>query len=854
MTSRRYFIGPIPEFWLQNHRKSWYKARLNFKDYSSRATTFAADPVVEHYRENPPDRGEASSPAPGQDPTLSDGTERETTDEDETDERRERETTSAPEVLQTISYPLEAEDPPQPSESETVQPLERNQSNPDYLSADTRREPSSAYFTAMEYNPVVSGAGQSSANESAPGRQPKKPDRLSLNTPSVRNRSQESSATPASEPESTRALLKHKQPRSKRSDHTAATLGTLEQQEPQNEDSDGNDDPRGKRRADQDFLLSPVSNRMTKYNVGDNLLDKRHRIRARISRAHEGISAKRPGRRKMQEGEIVKAERMLVQVEETIRKQVPENYTEIDSMSIGTRIVDKWREFLVVCRKIGDEHAPFSIQMYKTRVIPEVQKPGTKAKPYHEIQLNRKRARVNLYSSLDKSLAIWGPRKHGTNIYIMRPKSAAHATEWHAFVLELLGWSRPSSLPISVPDLGVSLIFKNPFAQLSSLGAEGGHRQDDRTFNGVAANEGFAAIAIIRECLAMLEDRPQWAEVLKEWSKTEKMGLAWKRYDRLEWLFGVNEKMYGSIAMSTSHELELRPRHHYPTALRHKDGKEEEPRPVEGFLVRLTSHRGVHQRMNMMFFKRLYFFTQDRYLFFTRPSKSMPPPPPKMTMDESSVPSTREILDKMPLSYEINPYPLQNGEIAWLPSGNREFVKRQDEGAYAHAQRNIHNLAQADGHIDLCRVREVRQVQLGSSPADSNIQQGADVEFNHEPRDTRRDDGATGQFDDDKTFEMLLDNGLVIRLQAYNRVTRDEWIERLSALVRYWRTRCAADAAELKAIRQRNVDLLNIDEEMESFIGQLGRKWELKRAEASPHLHNICNLFGCRTIKVGTYR
>lgn len=97
---------------------------------------------------------------------------------------------------------------------------------------------------------------------------------------------------------------------------------------------------------------------------------------------------------------------------------------------------------------------------------------------------------------------------------------------------------------------------------------------------------------------------------------------------------------------------------------------------------------------------------------------------------------------------------------------------------------------------------------------------------------------------------MALDNDLVIRLQAYDRNTRDEWVKRLDALVHYWRRRCADDAAELQAVRKRNLELLEIDDEMESAIGQFAEKWEVKKAEASPHLHNMCLLSGCRTIKV----
>ena len=207
-------------------------------------------------------------------------------------------------------------------------------------------------------------------------------------------------------------------------------------------------------------------------------------------------------------------------------------------------------------------------------------------------------------------------------------------------------------------------------------------------------------------------------------------------------------------------------------------------------------------------------------------------------------------MDEMPMSWDIDPYPVQDGDIAWLSSGNPEYVERHDEEAYAQLQRNIQNICEADGYIDLCRVQEVRLIQRGSSPADPNIREGPDVDFHPEQSDSRQDDVSTGQFDDDRTFEMALENGLIIRLQAYDTATRDEWVQRLDALVKYWRKRSADDAAEFQAVQRRNLKLLDIDEEMESLLGQFANKWEVKKAEASPHLHNMCSLTGCRTIKV----
>lgn len=723
---------------------------------------------------------------------------------------------------------------------------------------------SSSFVTAREFESSSADTNSTSSTVHAPG----------LQIPSQRSQSQGSqdvsfagqngqsplistNSAAASEADSITPLFKSKAKEQKLKNKSSKVSSTirfaLEPQEPQNEDETHQEslEPGGivPRR-----LTRKVAKYNAKHNLDDNMKDKQQRLRSRIAKTGDTIAANRPRRRKLQDGEIVKAERMLVCVQETPKENLPSDYNENDSFRMETRSVDKWREHLVVCRKSSAEHAPFALQMYRTRVIPDTQSLNNKTRPYYEIRLNHRNTNVNLYSALDKTLVIWHPRRRGTKIYIIRPKSAAHASEWYTFIRQVLGWRRPTKLPINVPDLGVSLVIKHPFEQIEArIGATHDDNHHTTLLARSTTDEGFAARSIIRVCMEMLEGRPEWAEVLRAWSKTEKMGLAWKRYDRLEWIFGSNEEnMYGTMAMESSHELELRPRRHYSTTIKQAGKKEEEPSPVEGFLIRLTSQKGVHQKKNKMFFKRLYFFTQDHYLLFCRPAKAYPPTPPKLAPigEDESVPTYRQIMDEMPNSWEINPYPILDGDIAWLSSGNPDFVQRHDEEAYAQFQRNVHNTSRADGYIDLCRVKEVRRIQRGSCPADPNISEGPAVDFQPEAQDSTRDDGSTKQFDDDRIFELELDNGLVVRLQAYDTASRDEWVKRLDALVKYWTKRNADDFHELQAVRQRNLKLLDIDEEMESIVGQFAEKWEVKKAEASPLLHNICSLVGCRTIKM----
>ncbi|CAI7609143.1 unnamed protein product [Penicillium crustosum] len=874
MTNRRFFVGPIPEGWLQGHRKSWYKSRLKVRNYTSHNISFSAGPVATHYGEHG-DRPGPSSPDLDEEVALaltntSTQTAEEQYDEIETEAREEAAADPVGE-LQTLTHPEAEASGDDPLPEEDTEPREDNgghiqwgsgEDNGEDSGEDTDSTPkartrgkydmygndlaSSSFVTAREEISSSADTVQSIATIRAsrleqPERRPE--SRGSHNTDLTGHASPDpltpNPSAVASEADSTTQLLRsrYKDKGKQKSKASGISRATLQHHDPQDEDDTG-EDAQVQRR---------LTRKMAKFNLDDNIRHKQQKMRSKIAKTQGTISANRPHRRKVQDGEIVKAEKMLVCVEETMQDTLPADYTENDSLRMETRTMDKWREFLVVCRKSSVEHTPFAIQMYRTRVIPDVQRPNSKTPPYYEVRLNHKTTHVNFYSPLDKTIVIWHPCKRGTKIFILRPKSAAHSAEWYTFIRQVLGWRRPTSLPIHVPDLGVSLIFKNPFSEL-----EAGLKADDSDSEHKAAVDNkYAAAAIIRGCMDMLEGCAEWTEVLKAWSKTEKMGLAWKRYDRLEWVFGVNEeKMYGTIGMQSSHELELRPRHHYSTTIRHR-GIQEEPAPIEGFLVRLTSQKGVHQRMNKMFFKRLYFFTQDHYLFFCRPAKALPPQPPRCAPSEDgSVPTAREILDQMPLSWDIDPYPLENGQITWLSSGNQEFVKRHDEEAYAHVQRSVHNISQSDGYIDMCRVQEVRNVYRGSCPADPNIQEGPSVDFTREPRDSRQDDGATREFDDDRTFEMVLDNGLVIRLQAYDDATRDEWVKRLDALVKYWHTRCADDAAELQAVRKRNLKLLDIDEAMESVVGQFAKKWEVKKAEASPHLHNMCSLSGCRTIKM----
>lgn len=595
-----------------------------------------------------------------------------------------------------------------------------------------------------------------------------------------------------------------------------------------------------------------VSTGMVRFNVPKDPVEnaRSRKNQAQTSRRKSWRQLRRGG---SHPGEIIKMEKMLVKVDSTMQ-ELPSDYNENDSLKTESRTVDKWSELIVVCRESIDDESDFTIQMYKSRVIPAIEKPHVSKRPAHEIALVRKNTKVNMYSSLDKTLVIWVPWKIGTRIYILRTRAAASAVEWYTFIRSSLGWKRSSNLQVNVPDLSITLHIEDPFEELeASREAARASAKDEAAITKTLEAERAVASRIIQLCMEMLEDSPEWASVVEAWLKNEKMGLAWKRYDRLEWIHGSNEqRMYGTIAMQKSHELELRPKQHYPTSIKSKQEADmDEPSPVEGFLIRLTSQKGQVRRLGKMFYKRLYFSTHNQFLCYCRPAKALPPPPPKLTLSgDSKIPSTQQIVNRTPVIYTVDPFPISQGDIAWLRHRHLHVRQKHDQEAYKEAERQVNSMLQAEGYINLSHITRVQEVHRGSSPADANIDQGPDVDFHEEVTDSRRDDGKTTQFDDNRTFELVLKNGLVIRLQAYSEHTKKEWMVRLKSLVHYWKIRLADDMNVLKMIRQLNLERLDIDEEMESAVGQFAEKWEVTRAEASPQLFNMCGISCCRAITV----
>ncbi|THX47762.1 hypothetical protein D6D06_09459 [Aureobasidium pullulans] len=706
LTTRRCFIGPIPEGWLRSHRKEWYKHYLGPSDPGLLKEAEGNEEVLSSYT-TAHTVTSPSTPTPLATPRPGDGQSDYMTSRP-TDTFRRRQTSDTSFVTASDGGSIIMDEPGAASPMQPVSPSDDGSTPRNSPRAGEER--SSASFETT--TPMTPG--------------PTTSDTFLLGSQHSQQLDQGIAGKDAA---STGENARGQQ-------ETTQDVGT------------GN--------ANNAELRSPG---LVRFNIPENpVLKQEMQVRAKMAQGTRKRLSRRFTRGKLKDGEIVKVEKMLVRLDITTGSEQPnDDYDEKDSQRVETRITEKWREFMVV--------------------IPATNESKTKKRFKHQILLDPTKLKVNLYSSLDKTLVLWQAKGPQTIICFLRPQTTPSAVEWYTFLRGVLGLHRPRTLHINIPDLSVGLRLDNPFEELESSEAlQQAADGDEAAIAKAMQAERAIASKIIDRCFDMLAQNPEWDDILKIWGHKSKIGLAWKRYDRLEW---------------------------------------------------------------------------NNYLLFLRPAKAKPPPPPKMPMKENSnIPSAKQIAEKIPLIYAVNPFPLLGDTVAWLAgsANDAEDRKRHDRDAYDEAERNALSLLDCDGFINLADVVEVRNAVRGATPADEAVDEGPQVDFDEEVEDSHHDDGTTKDFDDERTFELLMRNGLVVRLQAFSKATKKEWIKRLRALAKYWTRRASQDLALFKLVRQQNLDTLNLDMQAEAYVGMFAHKWEVTKSFASPELYNVCGISNCRAI------
>ena len=163
-----------------------------------------------------------------------------------------------------------------------------------------------------------------------------------------------------------------------------------------------------------------------------------------------------------------------------------------------------------------------------------------------------------------------------------------------------------------------------------------------------------------------------------------------------------------------------------------------------------------------------------------------------------------------------------------------------------------------DGFIDLSKVKYVRTVRRKPESQDAGIGQGESADFQAAELSTNDpeyafEQGTASEFDDERTFELVLENGLVIRLQCFSLETRKEWMRRLRDLIKYWKLRLAEEINTLKEMREENLKILGVDRGNEAQYADYIQKYQLVEAISAPGLYHFCKISHCRPISVLSY-
>ncbi|CAN6603200.1 prospore membrane adapter protein Spo71p [Trichomonascus vanleenenianus] len=547
--------------------------------------------------------------------------------------------------------------------------------------------------------------------------------------------------------------------------------------------------------------------------------------------------------RKKKTGEIIRIEKMLVTVQQTESKFLSSDFNEMEFTE--TRMLERWKEYLVVARTTGNDEKPIALQFYQSRGVARIEG-KTKPKSKLDVHIGHD-FNVNLFSSLDKTLALWYPGERGSTVYIMRSRSVHSALAWLALLASVIGIQRDTVVNVRVPDLGVSADVQLSNHELNKMLEM---KRDPmvcvRDVVSYRATPSRTVAHFFTRTLDCLKEIDEMKKVIeKEWEGKVKLGLAWRRYDRLEWMFDNNEtQMQASWAMVRTHDLELRPKTTYTRTITLEDGSRmEEPIPVEGFVTRLSSWNGRLQP-NQLFVKRIYLHTHDHLLFYSPVMRSLPPRPEMGFSSPIDLENDNidEIAASIPITYDVSPYQLDDvtGEIQWLkynperdtPVSFAERFEKFDKAALFEMQRKVASIQKSDGFIDLTEVKHIRAVD--DALIDSVTQRAMTTT------------GLRGRI-----CEIVLEKtGLSLKLKAHDSFTRDQWVFRLNKLMKYWKERLNQDTQRRDAVRQKNLDSLHIDEDMDAIVGETAPKWETDRGFTDPLMYHTSGMSWGRAIHV----
>ncbi|KIJ54719.1 hypothetical protein M422DRAFT_240799 [Sphaerobolus stellatus SS14] len=474
-------------------------------------------------------------------------------------------------------------------------------------------------------------------------------------------------------------------------------------------------------------------------------------------------------------GDVVRKERMLVRRSNTKTGTVGMHFSAKDAMKLRDLRCHEWNEFIVVWRK--DQ-----IELYEDYTLPGKERLLGHKHLACVIPLARSDTHISVYSFVDMTFCltcttlhvptetsrtvssltarIHFSRTRGTDIFVFKTKTRSSGVDWYWELWRHLGNGLPETFEVHCPTIDTRIKLRIP-------------EYDE---NGGEAYKVFTKEKVLEICRSSLQKLPTWMflvePALKKGLTPE---LCWRKDAMLDWIFwdrDINDVdrpwavVYG-LALTKPKEiihLELRLVEHRPRSVPVADGPSLfEPPSIEGYVYRI--------KPNMQIRAQVYLTTHGGCLFSVRPSRAHPPRPPLPPVEEGSI---LEDIQSTKTSFE-----------------QQELERAEDQILLADTFLDFRNIA---------AVRRAFQLRpLQDSPddgADDNPQTAQEDEEDDGGDETLAKHPNKSRLRVRRSFELQLTSGSVIRYETYSCKVAQEWVERLRALVEYWKQRHRADAAD----------------------------------------------------------
>ncbi|KIK69609.1 hypothetical protein GYMLUDRAFT_151680 [Collybiopsis luxurians FD-317 M1] len=476
-------------------------------------------------------------------------------------------------------------------------------------------------------------------------------------------------------------------------------------------------------------------------------------------------------------GDVAMRDRMYVRAYSTDRVDVFTSFDESVHRVTRNLKFEGRGEFLVVWRKDY-------LEIYENYTI------GMKEWITHHkylafiIPLKGSRTRLFLYSFVDLTFCItcsptsrrfnpvkakWNihSSKEGSNIFIFNVKSRTRAFDWIWRLWRFRSGVLPPVVEIRVPRLDNKLKIEMP--NVDSI----------QTYK-IFSNENLISLS-----MHSLRAVPDWKFVIeRQLAAGNSLHLCWRDSSYIDWVW-LHDDTEGrprdwavlcGLALKQSNapvHLELRMAEHRTTFVLQRDGSRlYEPPAIEGYVDRIKPNSQTKQP--------LYLVTHEGNLFVLNTSNPHPP---------------------MPLGAA---HELMGPDVNYA----QELQKSE-------VQRGIRQLLDATGVMDL---RSIMAVRRAKHPVMQGAHDHTEEEEEHllevveEASQSDREDAGgeevlnksadKRQLKMKRSLELLLTNGHVLRFETYSCLVTLEWIERLQALVRYWKLKHRNDAKEEMELAQ----------------------------------------------------